>query len=62
MAVLKHIAGVGMNVAQLTLFFLISVSQKFHGFGVSGHFLSMNSTFSFPQCCNVGSHGSNFDV
>lgn len=71
--VLKHTVGGKMNVAQLRPFyFWISGSQShksFKVFDVLGHFFfffffafAINSTFSFPQCCNVGSHGSNFDV
>lgn len=47
----------------LFLDFWFPKSQKFLRFDVLGHFyFSINSTFAFPQCCNVGSHGSNFDV
>lgn len=64
-----------MNVAQLRSFFsffscfLVSKVAKVLRFAVFQTFcffvfvlFLMNSTFSFPLCCNVGSHGSNFDV
>lgn len=55
-----------MNVAQLRPFlsrFLGPKVPQLSRFDILGHFfLSMNSTFSLPQCCNIGSHGSNLDV
>lgn len=52
-----------MNVAQLRPSFSGMVPKVPKVSMFLGHFvLSLNSTFSFPQCCNVGSHGSNFDV
>lgn len=77
MALLKRTAGGGgkMNVAQLRSLlsffscFLASKVAKVLRFAVCQTFFFfvfvlflMNSTFSFPLCCNVGSHGSNFDV
>lgn len=50
----------------LFLDFWFPKSQKFQGlmfWAIYFSFFSTNSTFAFfPQCCNVGSHGSNFDV
>lgn len=54
-----------MNVAQQRPFFLdfcFPGSQNVHAFDVLGFFFEQIPLFSFPQCCNVGSHGSNFDV
>lgn len=67
--VLKRTAKGGKNECSSTetLFFLDSrfpKLQKFQGLMFWAIFFCFqnNSTFSFPQCCNVGSHGSNFDV
>lgn len=47
----------------LFLDFQFPKSQKFQSLR-SGpkRFFKLISIFLFPQCCNVGSHGSNFDV
>lgn len=70
--VLKRNRGEGkMNVAQLRPFYF-GIPKATKGFKVWCFWaiflwfsFSTNSTFFFfwfPQCCNVGSHGSNFDV
>ena len=66
-----------MNVAQLRPFYfwIPKATKRFQSLMFLGHFsfffffflffLFSHSTFfffPFPQCCNVGSHGSNFDV
>lgn len=76
-ALLKRTAGRGGNECSSTeIFFLsffscflVSKVAKVLRFAVFQTFcffvfvlFLMNSTFSFPLCCNVGSHGSNFDV